>query len=164
NNVPCCIWTRSCWRPNDSLAPIGRRCFNATAISNERGSTLITCTNTKSALTAAQTRHWLDGRVRPPAAELADAGFIACLPDPLIPSAADLLRGTGVRVGAQDCWYDAGDATGETPAGLLREVGCTHVMLGHADRRERGETDELIARKTTAAVAAGLVPLVCLGE
>lgn len=91
-------------------------------------------------------------------------GFFACLPDPILPLAVEVLAGTGVGVGAQDAWYTAADVTGETPASLIREIGCTHVMLGHADRRSRGETDDLIARKTAGALDAGLMPLVCIGE
>lgn len=125
---------------------------------------VMTCTNTKAGLTAAQTRRWLDEVILACATDLAQAGFFACLPDPLIPEAVAVLRGSGVEVGAQDCWYEMGPATGETPAELLGELGCTKVMLGHAERRGRGETDDLIARKARAATAAGVQPLICLGE
>jgi len=125
---------------------------------------ITTCTNTKATMSAADTQHWLENVVVPVADKLERVGFFACLPDLVIPLAVNALRDSGIRVGAQDAWDKAGNATGETPASLLRETGCTHVMLGHADRRSRGETDELVARKTAAVHDSGLIPLVCVGE
>ncbi|WP_024803166.1 triose-phosphate isomerase family protein [Nocardia sp. BMG51109] len=125
---------------------------------------VVTCTNTKAALGAAETRQWIRTVLVPLADKLGAAGFFACLPDPLLPMAVESLSGTGIGVGAQDAWYETGNYTGETPAALLCELGCTHVMIGHADRRARGESDELIARKVAGAHAAGLTPVVCLGE
>ncbi|MEV0762216.1 triose-phosphate isomerase family protein [Nocardia sp. NPDC050435] len=124
----------------------------------------MTCTNTKAAMSAADHRVWLESVVLPLSDELANAGFFACVPDPLISATRALLRDSAIGVGAQDAWYEAGDYTGESPASLLAELGCTHVMLGHADRRARGESDELTARKVVGALAGGLMPLVCVGE
>ncbi|WP_063002680.1 triose-phosphate isomerase [Nocardia mikamii] len=125
---------------------------------------LITCTNTKTSWSAAQTWKWLDETILPVADELATTSFFACLPAALISAAVDRLAGTGIRVGAQDAWYEPGDDTGETPATLLAELGCTHVMLGHTDRRARGEDDNLVARKAGAVHASGMTPLICVGE
>jgi len=62
-------------------------------------------------------------------------------------------------------WEAQGAFTGEVSAAMLTEAGCTHVILGHSERRTLfGETDELIDRKASAAVKRGLVPIVCIGE
>jgi triosephosphate isomerase len=79
---------------------------------------------------------------------------------------APLLSDAGIALGAQDVAADeAGAQTGEVSARVLAEVGCTFVEIGHAERRAKcGETDDVISRKVANAVAAGLVPLVCVGE
>lgn len=79
---------------------------------------------------------------------------------------ADLLRGTRVRVGAQNMhWADAGAWTGEISPLMLKDVGATLVELGHSERRTYfGETDETVALKTGAALRHGLTPLVCIGD
>jgi triosephosphate isomerase len=71
-----------------------------------------------------------------------------------------------VAVGAQNVYPEAqGAFTGEIAPGMLTDIGCTHVIIGHSERRQLfGETDALIARKTVAALAAGLTPIVCVGE
>ena len=62
-------------------------------------------------------------------------------------------------------WEAQGAFTGEVSAAMLTDAGCTHVILGHSERRTLfGETDEVIDRKTAAAVKKGLVPIVCIGE
>jgi triosephosphate isomerase len=62
-------------------------------------------------------------------------------------------------------WETHGAFTGEVSASMLADAGCTHVILGHSERRTLfGETDELIDRKTAAAVKQGLIPIVCIGE
>jgi triosephosphate isomerase len=78
---------------------------------------------------------------------------------------APLARELGIHLGAQDCSRaPAGASTGELPAELLGEVGASFVELGHVERRRLGDTDEVIAEKARAAVAADLVPFVCAGE
>lgn len=81
--------------------------------------------------------------------------------------AAVIARPRGaVRVGAQNVYPEAqGAFTGEIAPGMLTDIGCTHVIIGHSERRQLfGESDALIARKTSAALAAGLTPIVCVGE
>lgn len=80
--------------------------------------------------------------------------------------AAGQLAGTAVGLCAQDVfWEDAGAYTGEVSAPMLREVGCRYAEVGHAERRRLfGEDDAVTARKAAAAAAAGLVPVVCIGE
>ncbi|MBP2193040.1 triosephosphate isomerase [Nocardia goodfellowii] len=86
------------------------------------------------------------------------------MPGPLIRESVATLRGTSVAVGAQDAWYEDGEYTGEDAPSLLAEIGCTDVMVGHADRRARGETDELIAKKVAGVHRSGMKPLICIGE
>jgi triosephosphate isomerase (TIM) len=76
------------------------------------------------------------------------------------------LRGTPVKLGAQNMHHEADGAfTGEISAPMLVSAGCTYVILGHSERRQYfGETDEGVNQKTRAAMAAGLVPIVCVGE
>ena len=73
---------------------------------------------------------------------------------------------SAIAVGAQDCSHmQSGAYTGEVAAKMLAELGCTWVILGHSERRQyHGESDELVAAKLAAAVAAGLQPIVCVGE
>lgn len=90
------------------------------------------------------------------------ADVVICPPMPLVP----LAGGRGLGVGAQDCHHLAGGAyTGCTSAALLRELGVSHVILGHSERRrDLGETDALVRAKAEAALAAGLLPILCVGE
>jgi len=77
------------------------------------------------------------------------------------------LAGSSIGLGAQDVSPEAaqGAYTGEWSGAMLRDVGCSHVIVGHSERRARhGESDALVARKAAAALAAGLVPIVCVGE
>jgi triosephosphate isomerase len=76
----------------------------------------------------------------------------------------ELLEGTGIELGAQDCfWEPSGPYTGEVSAAMLAGV-CQWVIVGHSERRAMGETDEVVARKAGAALAAKLSTIVCVGE
>ncbi len=79
---------------------------------------------------------------------------------------AELTKSTDFKLGAQDLfWEEAGAYTGEVSALMLKEVGCQFVIIGHSERRKYfGETDELIAKKLAAALMAGLIPILCIGE
>ncbi len=79
---------------------------------------------------------------------------------------AAALPGTGWGLGAQDVfWEEKGAFTGEVSPGMLKDAGCTHVIIGHSERRQYfGETDATVQRKVRAALAAGLAPIVCVGE
>ncbi|MEU6643180.1 triose-phosphate isomerase family protein [Saccharomonospora sp. NPDC046836] len=85
---------------------------------------------------------------------------------PSIMGVAEIFAGTPVRFGAQDLfWEDSGAFTGEVSGQQLRELGCTYVEVGHAERRRIfGEDAEIVARKTAAALRNGLVPVLCVGE
>jgi len=71
-----------------------------------------------------------------------------------------------IKVAGQDCyWEEEGAFTGEVAPRLLKDAGCSHVIIGHSERRHYfGETDETVNRKTRAALAAGLTVLLCVGE
>ena len=72
-----------------------------------------------------------------------------------------------IQVGAQDCavQLEEGAMTGETSALQLKDIGCSMVLIGHSERRElQDESDSVICRKFTAAQAAGLTPILCVGE
>lgn len=91
---------------------------------------------------------------------------MVCPPFVYLAEVAAALEGKGVLLGAQDVAVEAGGAfTGEVSAGMLRDVGCSHVIIGHSERRSLyGETDEVVVRKFQAARAGGLVPILCVGE
>ncbi|HEY3876898.1 MAG TPA: triose-phosphate isomerase [Candidatus Kapabacteria bacterium] len=76
------------------------------------------------------------------------------------------LHGTGIAFGAQNCYAEMkGAFTGEISPAMLKELGCTYVILGHSERRTIfGETDELISRKLCAALEEKLIPILCIGE
>jgi len=89
-----------------------------------------------------------------------------CPPYLALPLVVQLCEGSGVRVCAQNMHYqESGAYTGEVSAAMLLDVGASGVVLGHSERRQYfGETDEALSRKLPAALAAGLVPILCVGE
>jgi triosephosphate isomerase len=89
-----------------------------------------------------------------------------CPPYPYLALAAARLAGSGVAWGAQDVSaFEDGAYTGEVSARMLVDLGCTWTLVGHSERRTLfGDTDAEVVRKTTRALAAGLVPVVCVGE
>ena len=95
-----------------------------------------------------------------------DREVIVCPPFTALGALAPLLAGTPIGLGAQNMHYaDQGAFTGEISPLMLREIGCTYVILGHSERRQYfGEDDALINRKALAALSRGLRPIVCVGE
>ena len=89
-----------------------------------------------------------------------------CPPATLVSRAAEALKGSAVAVGGQDCRAETSGAyTGDVAAAMLADAGAALVILGHSERRAGyGETDALVAAKVGAALAAGLEPIVCVGE
>ncbi len=79
---------------------------------------------------------------------------------------AQAVNDANVHVGSQDVYFEGNGAfTGETSTDMIKDVGCTYVILGHSERRNViGESDELICKKVHAALAAGLLPILCVGE
>jgi triosephosphate isomerase (TIM) len=92
--------------------------------------------------------------------------LLVCPPSVYLAPVGEALAGSSVALGAQNMYHEANGAfTGELSAAMLKDVGCTYVILGHSERRHiLGETDSDVNKKTLAALAAGLVPIVCVGE
>lgn len=101
-----------------------------------------------------------------PALTRREAELVVLPSYPSLPAAVETFAGTGVEVGAQDLsWVERGPYTGEVSAETLRQVGCSHVVIGHAERRRYFEEEQgRLGAKVAAAARAGLVPLVCIGE
>ena len=102
-----------------------------------------------------------------PLVEKHDRDEIAvCPPFVNVPAAVEAAKGSNIAVGAQNMyWEKEGAFTGEISTGMLLAVGCTHVIIGHSERRQYfGETDDTVNLKLKAALEAGLVPIVCVGE
>ncbi len=122
--------------------------------------------------------NWKMNKTRPEAKELleaikplvADAAgkveVIACVPYTNLETAVATTAGSNVKVGAENVHFEkSGAFTGEISADMLVEVGVEYVVLGHSERRQYfGETDETVNKRTKAALAAGLKPIVCVGE
>ncbi|MBL8536301.1 MAG: triose-phosphate isomerase [Hyphomonadaceae bacterium] len=92
---------------------------------------------------------------------------LICPPAPYIQNAAWAARETGLLIGAQDCSPVADDAarTGEVSAAMLKDAGARYVIVGHSERRAlHGEGNALVRQKADAALAAGLTPIICVGE
>ncbi|MBI4227218.1 MAG: triose-phosphate isomerase [Candidatus Omnitrophica bacterium] len=92
--------------------------------------------------------------------------IILCPPFTALPAVARVVKRRRVALGAQDChWAEQGAFTGEVSVPMLQELGATHCIIGHSERRrDCGETDAAVARKVQAVVAHGLTPIVCVGE
>jgi triosephosphate isomerase len=95
-----------------------------------------------------------------------DVDVVVCPPFVCIPAAAEALKGSNVRLGAQNMHFEpSGAYTGEVSAEMLTSLGVEYVILGHSERRQYfGETDEGVNKKAKAALAAGLTPIICVGE
>jgi triosephosphate isomerase len=100
------------------------------------------------------------------AAEKLGAELVVCPPATLLSGVADALAGSGIALGGQDCHSEpAGAHTGDIAAPMLRDAGCTHVILGHSERRTaHHESDALVCAKAAAARKAGLSVILCIGE
>ncbi|MBK9167480.1 MAG: triose-phosphate isomerase [Bryobacterales bacterium] len=96
----------------------------------------------------------------------ADREIVICPPFVNIPAAVAATSGSVVRIGGQNLyWKTEGAFTGEVSGPMLRAAGCTHVIVGHSERRQYfSETDETVLARTRAALEAGLTPIVCVGE
>jgi triosephosphate isomerase len=94
------------------------------------------------------------------------ADMAVCVPLVYLSQVAQLVQGSAVALGAQDVSaFESGAYTGEVSAGMLREFGVRYVIVGHSERRQyHGETDATVAIKAQKALAAGLTPIVCVGE
>ena len=98
------------------------------------------------------------------AAEHAD--LVVCPPSVYLGAVGEAIAGTPVKLGAQNVYHQPNGAfTGEISTGMLGDIGCHYVILGHSERRHIfGETDADINRKLLAVLDNGVVPIVCVGE
>lgn len=96
----------------------------------------------------------------------AQGDLAVCVPACYLAQCSEILIQSGIALGAQDVSsHTIGAYTGEVSARMLQDFGCRYVIVGHSERREyHGETDEVIAHKAQRAMAAGLTPIVCVGE
>jgi triosephosphate isomerase len=95
-----------------------------------------------------------------------NADYVVCVPYPYLAQAQSLLQGTNIGWGAQNlCSTRNGALTGAVAPHMLLDYGCTHVLIGHSERRSQfHETDDTAAARFSAALAAGLIPVFCMGE
>lgn len=96
----------------------------------------------------------------------ADREVVIAPPFTALEIASRLLAGTSIRLAAQNLFWELqGAFTGEISGPMLKDLGCSHVILGHSERRQYfGETDDQVAQKVRAAQRDGLIPIVCVGE
>ena len=89
-----------------------------------------------------------------------------CPPFVYLQAVAKALSSSSIAVGAQDIYFEPeGAFTGEISASMLKDIGCLYCLCGHSERRHViGESDELINKKVAAAIAGGLLPILCVGE
>jgi triosephosphate isomerase len=89
-----------------------------------------------------------------------------CPPATLISAIRTVVKGVRIRLGGQDChWNASGAHTGDISAEMLKDAGCSAVIVGHSERRaDHGENDDMVRGKAEAAHLAGLVAIVCIGE
>lgn len=94
----------------------------------------------------------------------AKAKAVICPPACYLELAREILKNSA-ELGAQNCHWEEGAFTGEISPAQLKSAGCSCAIIGHSERRQKfGETDEIINKKVKAALAAGLAPILCVGE
>ena len=92
--------------------------------------------------------------------------MLVCPPAPLVGLVSEVVKGSGIAVGGQDCHdRESGAHTGDISAALLKSMGCKYVIVGHSERRtDHAETDKVVKAKAETALVAGLKVIVCIGE
>lgn len=121
--------------------------------------------NWKMFKTPTETRAFF-AAFHPLVAGVTDCEIVIGPPAVDIPAAVEATKGTHITIASQNIhWEKEGALTGETSAGMVAEAGCRYTLIGHSERRHIfGETSEMVFKKTKAALAAGLTPIVCFGE
>lgn len=121
--------------------------------------------NWKLFKTLNEARELIDG-LRPLVQNATGVDIVVAPVFTALTTAVQAAAGSAIHVAAQDCyWEEEGAFTGEVSPKLLKDAGCSHVIIGHSERRQYfGETDVTVNRKTKAACAAGLTVLLCVGE
>ena len=114
---------------------------------------------------AAETRAFFEA-FRPLTGNAIHHEIVICPPFPNLPAAVECAQETRIGIGAQNVyWAKEGAFTGEVSAPMLAAIGCRWVIVGHSERRQYfAETDSTVNKRTVAALEAGLVPIVCVGE
>ncbi len=120
--------------------------------------------NWKMNNTKAETTELLTA-LKPLVADAA-AEVVVCVPYTAIDTAASIIKGSNIKLGAENVhWAEKGAFTGEISAKMLVELGVEYVIIGHSERRQYfGETDQTVNMRVKAALAAGLKPIICVGE
>jgi triosephosphate isomerase len=108
----------------------------------------------------------LAGAIAKAAGDVKDREVVLAPAFPYLETVAGAIKGTRIRLAGQNAhWEPKGAFTGEVSVPMLKDVGCTHVILGHSERRLFfGETNESVNKRLKAALAGGLVPIMCVGE
>jgi len=121
--------------------------------------------NWKMFKTQTETRAFF-AAFNPMVAGVTDCEIVIGPPAIDIPAAVEAVKGTHIAIASQNIhWEKEGAFTGETSASMVVDSGCRYAIIGHSERRHIfGETDEMVFKKTKAALAAGLIPIVCIGE
>ena len=96
----------------------------------------------------------------------AEAEVVVCVPYTDIATAGEIIKGSNIKLGAENVhWAEKGAFTGEISAKMLKELDVEYVIIGHSERRQYfGESDETVNMRVKAALAAGLKPIICVGE
>jgi triosephosphate isomerase (TIM) len=91
---------------------------------------------------------------------------LVCPPATLVRRVKSVMKGSRIKVGGQDChWNASGAHTGDISADMLKDAGCTYVIVGHSERRtNHAEKDDMVAQKAKAAIGVGLTAIICIGE
>ncbi|MBN3038449.1 MAG: triose-phosphate isomerase [Candidatus Omnitrophica bacterium] len=99
-------------------------------------------------------------------ADIKDVDIAVCPVFTSLVDAAKAIEGSNIKLGAQNVyWEDSGAYTGEIAPAMLKEIGCTYVIIGHSERRTYfGESNETVNKKIKAALVHGLLPIMCIGE
>jgi triosephosphate isomerase len=108
----------------------------------------------------------LAAKLKPEVAEVNGTDIILCPPFTALFTLSKVLRGTNISLGAQDVyWEEKGAYTGEVAPGMLSDVGCQYVIIGHSERRHLfAETNQSVNKKVKSALKSNLTPIICVGE
>ncbi len=122
--------------------------------------------NWKMNLTAADSQVHVKNIIKNITPYLAGVHAVICPAFTALATVGEILNNTQVSLGAQDCfWEESGSFTGEVSPGMLKDLGVSHIIVGHSERRQQlNETEEMINKKMQAVLRAGLVPILCVGE